>query len=225
VHSDTENTILGATAGHVEDGGLAPGQDWTILSYPTIRNVVWKDGIVGGEVESIINEQPIDIISAYGYSDVIDNYIIERVFGTLTVTPRYITLTTGSGEWIYDGEVHSNTADTTITATAGHVDDGGLAFGQDWNIVNYPTIRDVVWKDGIVGDEAESISNEQPIEILSAYDYSNVINNYIIERVFGTLKVTPRYITVTTASGEWNFDGVEQTNTADTTVTATAGHD
>ena len=222
-HSNTVDTTVEATAGHVEDGDLVAGQYWNILSFPEIRDVRWKDGVVGGEVEAISNYQPIEISSAEGRV-VNDNYIIEEVFGTLKVTPRYITLTTGSGEWIYDDQWHSNTEDTTVEATAGYVDDGGIAIGQTWNIITYPELREVVWVDGIVGGEAETISNEQPIYIYST-DYRIVNDNYIIEEIFGTVKVTPRYITLTTGSGEWIYDDENHSNTVDTTVTATVGHD
>ncbi|MBE7079823.1 MAG: transglutaminase domain-containing protein [Clostridiales bacterium] len=225
VHENRYHTTIASTTGHVADGGLVTGQTWNIINAPTIREVVWVDGIVGGEVGSISNEQEIEIISANGYGDVIDNYIVEEIFGTLKVTPRYITLTTGSGEWIYDDENHSNTVDTTVTATAGHDTDGGFAPGQDWYVIYTPSIRNVVWKDWIVGGEVESISNQVAINIDSVYGYGSVIDNYVVEEIFGTLKILPRYITLTTGSGEWIYDDENHSNTADTTVTATVGHD
>ena len=135
------------------------------------------------------------ILDEYG-QDVTSNYKISSESGTLSVTPRHIDVYTVTREqeegWIYDGHWHYDT----------RCYQSGLMSGYD--ILpndDYAKIRNV-----------GEIENKFTVWIYK-YDNGNYtpspMENYIITYHYGTLKVAPRPITVTTPDGYWIFDGEE----------------
>ena len=116
--------------------------------------------------------------------DVTFNYDITRVFGTLTIKPRPLYLTTFDQSWIYDGKEHNHPS----------YEASGLAEGDETMFLEAVGIRD-----------AGSKINEVRVAVLSA-ESEVVTHNYEIAASFGTLTVTPRPITIRTDGGTWVYD-------------------
>ena len=106
------------------------------------------------------------------------NYDIECKYGTLTVTPRPVTVTTQSESWIYDGREHSN---SDVLAS-------GLAYGHEVKASGSVIKITNVW---------ETQPNLFAVAIYDG-DGEPVTDNYTIYYIYGTLSVTPRTVTVTT---------------------------
>ena len=167
-HSYIEETKLLPT--DPNGNGLVDGQTFQIFNPAQIRDVVWEDGQVGG----IANSQTVEIYSKDNTRNVTSNYVIAEDFGTLTITPRYVTLHTESQSWIYDDIEHSYPENTQLIAGEGV--SGGLVSGQTFTVIEHAKIRDVIWN----GREVCSMPNKPTFKILSADRSRNVINNYVI---------------------------------------------
>ncbi|MDE7265481.1 MAG: hypothetical protein K2N52_04335, partial [Clostridia bacterium] len=126
------------------------------------------------------------ITSASG--DVTENYRITVKSGTLTVTGKKLTVTSLDGEWVYDGELHY----------CDEFEYDGLLDGQTVECYSHIYIRDV-----------DSYDNFITVRVYS--DYIDVTRNYQIEYTYGTLTVTKREVYLTTADGEWVYDGEAHT--------------
>lgn len=119
--------------------------------------------------------------------DVTSNYTFDNQFGTLEITKRPVTFTSGNGRWIYDGMYHDNPQLTANNLVPGHT----------YVVRNCANIRDVGTKE-----------NSFSLYIYNDSGHSkNVTANYEITTVFGTLEVTKRSITVTTLNNAWIYDG------------------
>ena len=119
--------------------------------------------------------------------DVTFNYEITRTFGTLTIKPRPITMTTKDQTWIYDGNEHSHPS----------YEVSGLVEGHESSFVDASKIRDV-----------GQLPNEIVIKIINENGES-VSHNYEMTALYGTLTVTPRPITIRTDGGTWIYDSME----------------
>ena len=145
----------------------------------------WGDYAIELDTLKVLGENDKDITYRYNFSS--------KSNGTFTVEKRKVTVLSETEEWIYDGETHSN-ANYKITS-------GTVAEEQTLTATSNVSVTDV--RDGIK-------PNELTYEIL---DSSNapVTENYIITANTGTLKITPRTLTITTAGGEWEYDGTAHT--------------
>ena len=124
-----------------------------------------------------------------------NNYIVEITnHGTLKITKRQITIITESKTWEYDGEVHSTEGKYSIGGD-------GIAATDNFRVENYIKI-DEVWQSGAENKLYYSIS------CVNDYDYWEC---YEVTEQFGTLTVTPRRITVTSASASKTYDGTPLT--------------
>ena len=125
------------------------------------------------------------------------NYTIaDTQYGTLTVTPRPITVRTATSEHVYDAQPYSDASYTT-------------SYGAEAGLLN----GDALLPSNVVAlTEVGSISN--------ACTYlAPESGNYTIDEVIhGTLSVTPRPITVVTATDDKIYDGVALSNAADYTT-------
>ena len=144
------------------------------LSVESIRNVGAKD-----------NRVVVNAITDENGESVIGNYAITYVYGTLTVTPRPLTVTTFDGEWVYDAEDHM--LDNYIV--------DGLVDKHDC-VLSVESIRN-----------AGSKENSVVVQYITDENGESVTGNYAITYVYGKLTVTPRPLTVTTFDGEWVYDG------------------
>ena len=172
------------------------------VSNPRYEIDTTKDGVIAGHnilikteklpsitnVGSISNVIHVNIVDADG-NDKTSNYSLFYDFGTLTVNPRKLTVTTPTEEWVYDGESHST----------------NYTFGEDniaQNQICLPTMPTIT--------NVGSIQNTPTFDILDASGNS-VIENYEITTDFGTITVNKRKLTVTTDNGEWVYDGTAHT--------------
>ncbi len=184
-------------------------------------------GIVSGQIASAIysaedplpsvtnvadNEPENNIFAVAikdGDDDVTENYYIAYVYGTLTVKPRPIIVTTGSGKWIYDGLSHDNSGYYIELDTA-----ACLVIDPDFT----GTVAVIVGTDEIAGgvpsvvDVADTKPGNNKFAIAVKDGGNDISDNYEIAYVYGTLTVKPRPITVTTGSGKWIYDGLSHDN-------------
>ena len=131
------------------------------------------------------------------------NYDITVVFGTLTVTPFTdkvtVTITENSGTYVYDGTEHTVNGYTVSIENPLYAE-ADFTFGG---------------KASVSGTDAGTYEME-----LTASDFTNINKNFTnVEFVIvdGTLEITKRPVTLTSADAEKKFDGTPITNA---TVTA-----
>ena len=147
-----------------------------------------------GSSPNEIDEESVTIFSADG-RDVRKNYDVTCEAGTLVVTPRAITIVTGSKTWVYDGNAHSWYEDEEGNPTYYLAEGSTLADGQSMRVEDFTEITD-----------AGSVENALKIGI---YDKEGVsrTSNYTIGYDKGTLTVTKRSVTIVTEGHEWVYDG------------------
>lgn len=162
------------------------------------------DGIVDGQTEqsdkvSIQNVGEIE--NTYNISDIVDadgnsvihNYNITTQFGRLEVTPREIWVKSQSESIVYDGQPHSNydilhgTERDYVTA---------LAEGHEIRVTVYPTITNYT---------NAPVENKLTYAIFSGD--VDVTDNYEITETWGSIEITKRPITLSSASGSYVYDG------------------
>ena len=147
-----------------------------------------------GSSPNEIDEESVTIFSADG-RDVRKNYDVTCEAGTLVVTPRAITIVTGSKTWVYDGNAHSWFEDEEGNPTYYLAEGSTLADGQSMRVEDFTEITD-----------AGSVENALKIGI---YDKEGVsrTSNYTIGYDNGTLTVKKRSVTIVTEGHEWVYDG------------------
>ena len=108
--------------------------------------------------------------------------------GLLTVTPKKLTVTTGSGKKAYDGTALTNSEATIEGFVSG---DGGsvTATGSQTEVDSSPNTYEISW------------------------NFFTVAENYVIEEKLGTLTVTANNtkVTLTAGSGSKKYDGTALT--------------
>ena len=130
------------------------------------------------------NGVEIRITDAEG-NDKTANYSIFYRMGTISITPKPITVSTGSASWVYDGETHIRPEYEAEGLVQGH---RGILIG--------PAVIETVG----------TLENKGSLQIVDA-DTNDVSSNYDITYVYGTLAITPRAITVKTEDAKWIYDG------------------
>ena len=129
------------------------------------------------------------------------NYVV-RITGTgnyagtvekdWAIAPRSITLASGHAEWVYDGAAHSESG-VTVTGD-------GFASGEGANYSGFPVVRHVA-------DAAEAMANT----FAYAFNANTKAQNYEVTTRFGTVKMTPRAVTLTAPTKEKPYDGTPLT--------------
>lgn len=114
-------------------------------------------------------------------------YELTVVFGTLEITPRSITVTLGSDSKVYDAQ--------TFTYEKYEITSGTLVSGDVFTLV-FST----------VGADVGEYGNVAEIDTFIGGDGRDVKKNYDVTFVNGTLSITPRPLTVTTASGTIEYN-------------------
>ena len=193
------------------DGAAHSSTEFTVATEP--------DGLVDGHEAAVIADT-VKTITTVGKTDndfkiaitangepVTDNYAITYELGTLEVTKRKVKITTPTEEFIYDGAAHSSTAHADFVIGEGEdyypLVDGHTIAPADISAV--PTITNVF-------DGENGVANEFAIKIVDA-DGNDVTENYDTEDIsFGTLKVTPRFVTVKADDDEKTYDGTPLEN-------------
>lgn len=128
----------------------------------------------------------------------VEDYVIYTFPGTLTVEKAPITIQSGSGEKVYDGEPMTNVT-PTIT---------GETYGED-SLTAEAT--------GVITDVGE-------VKNTISYTLPGNKNNYAITLVEGTLKVTARPLTLTTNSATADYTGTALTKDGYTVDGLVEGH-
>ena len=129
------------------------------------------------------------------------NYVV-RITGTgnyagtvekdWAIAPRSITLASGHAEWVYDGVAHSESG-VTVTGD-------GFAPGEGAAYSGFPVVRHVA-------DAAEAMANA----FAYAFNANTKAQNYAVTTRFGTVKMTPRAVTLTAPTKEKPYDGTPLT--------------
>lgn len=191
-HSDGSFTVTEPT----EDTGLVFSHKAVSFEPAEILNAFDgenKDGKVVNTMNFTVND------GTEQKADETDNYNVIASYGTLTVTRRPVTVTTGSDTKVYD--------DTPLfkrTAAASPADEfTGLVKEQKVTGTDFNAIIEVRYKDG-------EVTYAENTAILKIYDgVEDVTANYDITKVWGTLTVTKRPVTLSTGSKTFVYDGKE----------------
>ncbi len=126
-----------------------------------------------------------------GEEDVSKNYEISYEYGTLTITPRPVTLKASDGQKVYDG--------TPLLGEGYEVTSQLLLVEGQKAELSY------VGSQTEAGESAVCI-DEEGAQILNAEGVS-VRGNYALSFEEGTLTVSKRPVTFLTATNEWIYDG------------------
>lgn len=159
---------------------IVDGQMLTAKSgkFATIENI--------GSVQNVI-----DFDVKYGTKIVTKNYNIEYVsYGTLTLTKREVWVATDSDTRIYDGAAH-------YKATYTVCEDSPYQFvaKQRVSVSSYTSITNV-----------GTVINALTLTVKNSG--KDVTDNYeIVYKTYGSLTVTPRKVTVCTATTQFEYDG------------------
>lgn len=171
--------------------GLVSGDTFEYWYLPEFKNVPRPEE---GELKNKIDVQ-IYNYSRYVY--VTDNYDIEMVYGSVTITPRPITITTQTATFTYDGMDHTF-PEVTCTHTNGV---GGICAGDNI-VVEATSFRNV--------KESNSKNNKATFTIYDRYG-EEITRNYAITTVWGTVTIAPRRIEIAIEGHEWVYNGRENT--------------
>lgn len=128
-----------------------------------------------------------------GERDVTGNYSVFYDAGTLHIDARPLSVTTGGGTWMYDGQPHTSEEFSAEEASALQ----GLVKGHTASVAEPYSVKD-----------AGSWENRSQIRILDE-KLNDVSQNYDISYTYGRLEITPRPVLLRSADGSWIFDGKE----------------
>lgn len=182
------------------DGGALTAESYTVTSGTLAggQNIIATDWTALTRAGSAENAADIRILA--GEEDVTANYDISVTCGTLTVTPRPVTITTDSPTKVYDGLAAQPYGSTEHGFTIGGE---GIVEGEDYGMT---------WTGSatLVSDTGKE--NAGTFAISS--DGEDITYCYDITYVFGTFTITKRPITLTSADAEKVYDGTPLTNEA-----------
>ncbi|MDE7082448.1 MAG: hypothetical protein K2O89_01930 [Clostridia bacterium] len=189
---------------------LASGQTLSVSSYEyydSDGNLI--DGVPADAGEYSVQITGIRIVSDDGkVIDVDKNYVVHYVLGTLTISPREITLRTNDHTWEYDGKEHYDTGFTLS------LQDGRVLTLTDEELelveISNPTV--------VKAANGNGVSNEV------TYDFSKT-NYSILYTTYGTLKVNKRAVTLVAESETWTYDGEEHSKEEGKVSNAIDGHE
>ncbi|MDE7296191.1 MAG: hypothetical protein K2N84_02885 [Clostridia bacterium] len=192
---------LGAT----QVTGLADNQGIVVSSVVTIRDVLWKKDDATA-VDGIENTTRYKVVAFQMGEDTTNNYTITYTYGTLTITPKVLTITTLSAEKEYDGEPLDGSVEGDWENGKPTFD--GLVAGELYTPFIVTTMTDV-----LRGTNGEVLTR---YNLTKYYFYAqedgeerNTTKNYTLRFVLGTLKILPREIKYTTPTATHEYDGEE----------------
>lgn len=160
---------------------LAPNQSIFVLETTSIINVA---RVTNETIVSIVDKDLIDRT---------ENYIVKYQYGTLEITIRSITITTGSAKKEYDA-----TPLTSDIYTWNKGPDYGLADGKYGQFIDLKTNGTITYKG----------TTENTVEYCIIYDAdTEVTDNYEITYILGELEITARKITISAQDREKEYDG------------------
>ena len=183
----------------VYDGKPLFQNAWTIASgslLPTHNLSATLSGVSiidAGTAVNTFDREKTRIFDKYTKEDVSQYYDVTYSEGILEIQPRPITVTTSSGEWMYDAAEHRG--DTAFEITAGNLLAGHTA--------------EIASADGVILN-AGTVKNRVTLRIMN--DEWEVTHNYKITYDYGDLTVTKRPITVRVQSITLTYDGAAHTS-------------
>lgn len=151
-------------------------------SQSSITNVLY-------EWESCENFLALQISDANGDPSIRDNYAIDYVYGALSITPRPITLRSGSALAVYNAQPLQA---QTLTVEQGNLVKDHEAVGSDF---------------ASVIDVAKDVENTYSYAIFSPQAGEDVTHNYEVEALYGALTVAHRNVMLYTHDRSWEYDG------------------
>ena len=161
-----------------------------------------SEGIVKNVSDTSEGNNPVDDelkILHGGLGDLTDNYEITKVAGTLTISPKAVTITAASDNFSYDGKAHSNNG-YDVTALVG---DDAISATVEGSI---------------------TFPSQSPVEnVVKFYEFTEgTAGNYNVSTVKGSLTMdnSTNSITIKAADDYWTYDGKTHTNNS---VTITDG--
>ena len=183
--------------------GVPTGFTWTATADGTVTNVV------PGAGEKAVNAVTEFKIFDAGSNDVTDQFskIDKSATGTLTITPKAVTLTSGSKNREYNGSALTNAEVEGKNANGLTVETGWVGSeGATYNFTGTQTI---------VGSSANAFSY--------TLKSGTIASNYTITKTEGTLTITASStaIKVVPGSGTKVYDGTPLTKTAHEDFTVT----
>ena len=181
-------TITAGTDSKVYDG--TPLTKYTYTGSDLAEGDYFDTVIVAGSQTNVgksDNTPKEAVIRNAAGEDVTESYSITYVNGTLEVTPLALTITADSDEKVYDG-----TALTKDSYTNGKLGEG-----------------DKIESVTVTGSQTTvgSSNNVPSAAVIRNAAGENVTGNYTITYTNGTLKVTPKDLTITADSDEKEYDG------------------
>lgn len=164
--------------------------------YSTITDVKVGEGGNPASIENVVWYRVVDEKG----DDITANYLItDRIWGTLTVTPRRLQITTATTTWVY-----ADTDRTDDGYTAKHlVKDSLTATDSAFTFVSGHTLE--TDKKTTVHDVCTDTPNVCTYRVKSGV--ADVSDNYKLTVVNGKLSVTKRPITITSGSDNPTYDG------------------
>ena len=153
----------------------------------------------------------------------IANYAITKAEGTLTVTPKPVTLSTESGSWPYDGEAHSL---PTVAGTEAFLERDGIVAAADAAVTEVTDEEPVVNAITVTGEGLANYAitkNEGTLEITENKYYVSIASSVepgsklrkgdmitlsaILSSGFEGKEVTYQWTVMDAATGEWTDIG------------------
>ena len=212
--------VLSGTAQKEYDGTELICKDWAVTSGfglvldHTLEATKWTSitDVVRDASEAVIsvaNKVEFRVVDGRGNAAVDDNYTIkyfneygEEDYGTLTVTPRIIRVTTDNGEWTYDGDWHFKASEKCEHGS----------FTEDGTFVPSSDKRTFVLNHHLERLSARAEKNAGRYENVCTYDVydakdESVISNYDLRVICGELYIKRRSVTITTDSVNVEYDG------------------
>lgn len=191
----TKRTVTFTSCG---DTKTYDGQPLTCKDYELTGNTFLADNETSEayfnsaptEAGSVSNDFFVIIRKADGITNSSGNYILNYVFGTLTIERRAITIKTGSDQKVYDGTALTCADENDYTII------GTIAEGQT---VNYTNAASIV--------NADTIENTVDAFIIGSDGDKSL--NYVINYDYGTLTITKLAITLASNDYEKVYDGLE----------------
>ena len=192
--AETALVVTADSASKVYDGKALTKNSYTLTSGALVDGDELAVVVEGSQTDAGESANVVKSVKVMrGDTDVTANYTIgESVNGTLTITKRAVTLTSGTDEKIYDGKALTN-KNVTVSGD-GFVKGEGASY-------------DVTGSQTVVGSSENKFSY--------TLSENTKVANYDIKTVNGTLKVTPVteevVVKIVGNTGSFVYDGTEKT--------------
>ena len=186
-------TIHTGSAQKIYDTKPLKNSEWKLVGNPVLEGHTLQVTLSSQQtVVGTVKNQPSILILDEAGSDVTENYALNSIAGTLTVTPIVLKFETDSAQKVYDGKYLYDRGYRLVA--------GSLLPGHKMNV-------------STTGTQLHAGSSENGIAVsVYAANGSNITDlGYRIEVDPGMLTVTPRPITITSGSAEKLYDGMPLT--------------